>query len=153
MLRQRTAELRKQLKDTSGIDVDPWAATSVAKMFEALNLEYPRTEVGAASFTKQYLMSHPHPACQMLVRLREFSKADGTFIETIQKHAHNGRIHCEFHQLRSDDGGTVTGRFSSSNPNLQQIPARDPEIKALIRGLFIPEEGERWGSFDRLWVR
>ena len=148
MLRKRTAELRKQLKDTSGIDVDPWAAASVAKMFEALNLEYPRTEVGAASFTKQYLMSHPHPACQMLVRLREFSKADGTFIETIQKHAHNGRIHCEFHQLRSDDGGTVTGRFSSSNPNLQQIPARDPEIKALIRGLFIPEEGERWGSFD-----
>jgi DNA polymerase I-like protein with 3'-5' exonuclease and polymerase domains len=111
MLRKRTAELRKQLKDTSGIDVDPWAAASVAKMFEALNLEYPRTEVGAASFTKQYLMSHPHPACQMLVRLREFSKADGTFIETIQKHAHNGRIHCEFHQLRSDDGGTVTGRF------------------------------------------
>ena len=50
--------------------------------------------------------------------------------------------------MRSDDGGTVTGRFSSSNPNLQQIPARDPEIKKLIRGLFIPEEGQRWGSFD-----
>ena len=148
LLRHRTTDLRKQLKDASGIDVDPWAAASVAKMFEALNLEYPKTEAGAASFTKQYLMSHPHPACQTLVRLREFSKADGTFIETIQKHAHNGRIHCEFHQLRSDEGGTVTGRFSSSNPNLQQIPARDPEIKALIRGLFIPEEGERWGSFD-----
>ncbi len=42
----------------------------------------------------------------------------------------------------------MTGRFSSSNPNLQQIPARDPEIKAAIRGLFIPEEGEKWGSFD-----
>ena len=42
----------------------------------------------------------------------------------------------------------MTGRFSSSNPNLQQIPARDPEIKSMIRGLFIPEEGTKWGSFD-----
>jgi DNA polymerase I-like protein with 3'-5' exonuclease and polymerase domains len=84
----------------------------------------------------------------MIVKLREFDKADSTFIDTIIKHSHNGRINCEFHQLRSDDGGTVTGRFSSSNPNLQQIPARDPEIKKLIRGLFIPEQGCKWGSFD-----
>ena len=86
--------------------------------------------------------------CQQLVRLRELDKASSTFVESILRHEHKGRIHCEFHQLRSDDGGTVTGRFSSSNPNLQQIPARDPEIKAAIRGLFIPEEGEKWGSFD-----
>ena len=82
------------------------------------------------------------------MRLRETDKADSTFIDTIMRHEHNGRIHTEFHQLRSDDGGTVTGRFSSSNPNLQQIPARDPEIKKLIRGLFIPEEYTEWGSFD-----
>ena len=37
---------------------------------------------------------------------------------------------------------------SSSQPNLQQIPARDKEIKKLIRGLFVPEEGCKWGSFD-----
>ena len=42
----------------------------------------------------------------------------------------------------------MTGRFSSSHPNLQQIPARDPEIKSMIRGLFLPEEGMKWGSFD-----
>jgi len=110
-LRQRTVELRGKLKAMSGVDVDPWAASSVANMFTALNLDYPKTEAGAPSFTKQFLMAHPHEACQTLVRLREFSKADGTFIETIQRHAHKGRIHCEFHQLRSDDGGTVTGRF------------------------------------------
>ena len=83
-----------------------------------------------------------------ILRLREFDKAETSFVDSILKHEHNGRIHCEFHQLRSDDGGTVTGRFSSSNPNLQQIPARDPEIKKMIRGLFIPEEGTKWGSFD-----
>ena len=73
---------------------------------------------------------------------------DNAFINTIKTHAYKGRIHAEFHQLRSDDGGTVTGRFSSSNPNLQQIPARDPEIKKMVRGLFLPEEGTKWGSFD-----
>tara|TARA_Y100001963_G_scaffold140096_1_gene206717 strand:+ start:49 stop:894 length:846 start_codon:yes stop_codon:yes gene_type:complete len=50
--------------------------------------------------------------------------------------------------MRSDDGGTVTGRFSYSNPNLQQIPARNDDIKKLIRSLFIPEDGTQWGTFD-----
>jgi DNA polymerase I-like protein with 3'-5' exonuclease and polymerase domains len=120
----------------------------VRQVFEALNLSYPKTDAGAASFTKQYLNAHPHEVCQQIVKLREFDKADSTFIDSILRHSHKGRIHTEFHQLRSDDGGTVTGRFSSSNPNLQQIPARDPDIKKLIRGLFIPEEGQMWGSFD-----
>ena len=147
-LRNKAQQIKQVIKDKTGVEVDPWAASSVEKLFGALNLDFPRTDAGAPSFTKQYLNAHPHEVCQMLVKLREFDKADGTFINTILEHAHNGRIHCEFHQLRSDDGGTVTGRFSSSNPNLQQIPARDPDIKKLIRGLFVPEDGQMWGSFD-----
>ena len=147
-LEGKAQQVHKNIKDKTGVDIQPWASASVQKMFEALNLQYPTTEAGAPSFTKQYLSSHPHEMCQQLVRLRELDKASSTFVESILRHEHKGRIHCEFHQLRSDDGGTVTGRFSSSNPNLQQIPARDPEIKAAIRGLFIPEEGEKWGSFD-----
>jgi DNA polymerase I-like protein with 3'-5' exonuclease and polymerase domains len=46
------------------------------------------------------------------------NKANTTFIDTILRHQHKGRIHSEIHQMRSDDGGTVTGRFSYSNPNL-----------------------------------
>ena len=147
-LRERKKYIHGLIKDRTGVDVEPWAAASVQKVFEALNLQYPKTDAGAPSFTKQFLTAHPHPMSQAIVRLRETDKADSTFIDTILKHEHNGRIHTEFHQLRSDDGGTVTGRFSSSNPNLQQIPARDPEIKKLIRGLFIPEDGTQWGSFD-----
>lgn len=147
-LERKAKQVHKNIKDKTGVDIQPWASASVQKMFEALNLQYPTTDAGAPSFTKQYLSSHPHEMCQQLVRLRELDKASSTFVESILRHEHKGRIHCEFHQLRSDDGGTVTGRFSSSNPNLQQIPARDPEIKAAIRGLFIPEEGEKWGSFD-----
>tara|TARA_R110000824_G_scaffold57261_5_gene155974 strand:+ start:6739 stop:8655 length:1917 start_codon:yes stop_codon:yes gene_type:complete len=148
LIHKRTSELRQEIRKSAGVDVDIWAGASIAKMFEKLGLDYPRTESGSASFTKAFLNSHPHEACQSLVKLREFDKADSTFIDSILKHEHNGRIHTELHSTRRDEGGTVTGRFSSSNPNLQQIPARQPEIKKLIRGLFIPEEGTKWGSFD-----
>ncbi len=154
----KSQELKDEIYRQTNVKVEPWAASSVAMVFDELGVSYPTSEDqqddmfrksgGVPSFTKQWLSAHDHPVAQMIVKLREFDKADSSFIDSILKHEHNGRIHCEFHQLRSDDGGTVTGRFSSSNPNLQQIPARDPEIKKLIRGLFIPEEGTKWGSFD-----
>ena len=148
-LKEKEDVLLKEIEAETGVVVEPWAAASIASVFDSLGLSYERTEKSdAPSFTKQFLANHPHPVAAKIVRLREFNKANTTFVETILEHAHNGRIHCDFNPLRSDDGGTVTGRFSSSNPNLQQIPARDPEIKALIRGLFLPEEGEQWGSFD-----
>jgi len=148
-LKKREDFLLKEIKEETGIVVEPWAATSVARVFDALGLSYNRTEgTDVPSFTKSFLSNHEHPIAKKIVRLREFNKANTTFVETILNHSHKGRIHCDFHPLRTDDGGTVTGRFSSSNPNLQQIPARDPEIKAMIRGLFIPEEGCKWGSFD-----
>jgi DNA polymerase I-like protein with 3'-5' exonuclease and polymerase domains len=149
-LTEKCAELTSQIKDITGVEVNPWASASVAKVFEALNLSYPMTDSArpVPSFTKNYLQAHPHEVAQMIVKLREFDKAGGTFVDSILRHEHNGRIFTEFHQLRNDGGGTVTGRFSSSNPNLQQIPARDPDIRRMIRGLFLPEEGTRWGSFD-----
>jgi DNA polymerase I-like protein with 3'-5' exonuclease and polymerase domains len=94
------------------------------------------------------LQACPHEVAGQILKIRELNKANKTFIDSILRYEHNGRIHCEFNQLKTDDGGTVTGRFSSSNPNLQQIPARDPELKSAIRGLFVPEGGEKWGSFD-----
>jgi DNA polymerase I-like protein with 3'-5' exonuclease and polymerase domains len=148
LLRKRVKELKAYIKDKSGVDVEPWAAASVQKVFDSLNLTYERTDSGQPSFTKMFLNAHPHDVPKAIVQLREMDKADSTFIDSILQHSVNGRIHCEFHQLRSDDGGTVTGRMSCSGPNLQQIPARDPVVKKLIRGIFVPEEGTRWGSFD-----
>ena len=141
--------LVEEIAKETGVTVEPWVATSVAKVFDAVGVSYSRTEKsGAPMFTKQSLANNVHPIAQKIIKIREINKANTTFVDTILQHSHNGRIHCDFHSLRSDGGGTVTGRFSSSNPNLQQIPARDPEIKKLIRGLFIPEEGHKWGSFD-----
>ena len=141
--------LVNEIKKDTGITILPWVATSLAKVFDHYNVPYGKTDSSnQPSFTKAFLQACQHPIAAKILRLREVDKADSTFIESILRHENKGRIHCEFHPLRTDDGGTLTGRFSSSNPNLQQIPARDPEIKSLIRGLFIPEEGQRWGSFD-----
>jgi DNA polymerase I-like protein with 3'-5' exonuclease and polymerase domains len=148
LIRKQTSKLRKYIEGEAGMEVDIWASASIQKMFDKLGMEYLTTEKGAPSFTKSFLNDHPSKVCQALVKLREFDKADSTFIDSILRHEHNGRIHTELHSTRRDEGGTVTGRFSSSNPNLQQIPARDPDIKKMIRGLFVPNEGCQWGSFD-----
>jgi len=139
----------KEVKKETGIDTQIWAARSIAQVFDKLDLDYDRTEkTSAPSFTKNFLANHPHPLVKHIARAREINKAHTTFIDTIIKHSHKGRIHAEINQLRGDNGGTVTGRFSYSNPNLQQIPARNKELKQKIRGLFIPEEGHTWGCFD-----
>ena len=102
-----------------------------------------------ASFQRDWLEGHQHKLPQLIVRARKLNKARTTFIDKmIKEHCFNGKIHAEAHAMRNDRGGTVSGRFSYSNPNLQQVPARDPEIGSLIRSLFIPEEGCQWGVFD-----
>ena len=126
-----------------------WAARSIAKVFDKLSLPYERTaKTGAPSFTKNFLQEHKHPVVQMIAKAREINKAHTTFIDTILRYEHKGRIHADINQIRSDQGGTVTGRFSYSNPNLQQIPARNKDLGPLIRSLFLPDEGKKWGCFD-----
>tara|TARA_R110001592_G_scaffold97104_1_gene278219 strand:- start:9619 stop:11481 length:1863 start_codon:yes stop_codon:yes gene_type:complete len=133
----------------SGIAVDVWAAASVAKVFDKLKIKYPRTEkTNAPSFTKDFLLHHKHPIAQKIQSAREFNKVQSTFLDTIIHHGSTGRIHASIHQMRDGQSGTVSGRLSYSNPNLQQLPSRNKEIKKQIRGLFLPEEGEIWGSFD-----
>ena len=141
--------LLQQIKIETGIDVQLMAARSVAKVFDKLKLPYERTaKSNAPSFTKNFIINHEHPIVRMIAEARETNKAHTTFIDTIIKHEHKGRIHADINQIRSDQGGTVTGRFSYSNPNLQQLPARNKELGPMIRSIFIPEEKHRWGSFD-----
>jgi DNA polymerase I-like protein with 3'-5' exonuclease and polymerase domains len=138
-----------EIKKQTGIEPQIWAARSISKVFDKLGLHYERTEKSLApSFTKNFLQEHKHPIVQMIAKAREINKAHTTFIDTILRFEHKGRIHADINPIRSDQGGTVTGRFSYANPNLQQIPARNKELGPLIRSLFIPEEGHKWGCFD-----
>ena len=141
--------LLQQIKIETGVDTQIWAARSIAEVFEKLKLPYSRTEkTDSPSFTKNFISTHSHPVVRMIAEARKINKVSTTFIDSILNHSHLGRIHADINQIRSDDGGTVTGRFSYANPNLQQIPARDPDTGPLIRSLFIPEEGCKWGTFD-----
>ena len=137
----------KRIKDITGSDVQVWAARSVAKAFDDINLEYPRTTLGAPSFTQTFLETHSHELPRMITKARVLNKLQGTFIDGIKRHIHNDRLHAHINQIRGDSGGTVTGRFSMYAPNLQQMPIRS-EFGSELRKLFIPEQGEYWLSAD-----
>ena len=148
-MRRKETEILKYLKSQAGMQVDIWAAQSIAAAFDRLGVQYPKTAAGAPSFTKSFLDTHEHPMSKMILEARELNKTHGTFLEPYLKHsAKDGRIHTHFNQMRNEDGGTVTGRLSASNPNLQQVPARHEIIGPMVRGLFLPEEGQVWAAND-----
>ena len=141
--------LLHRIKKESGVDIQLMAARSIAPLFDKLKLPYSRTEkTNEPSFTKNFIANHKHPLVRMIADARKINKVRTTFIDSIIKYEYAGRIHADINQIRSDDGGTVTGRFSYHNPNLQQIPARDPDTGPLLRSLFLPEKGMKWGCFD-----
>ena len=148
-MRRKETEILKYLKSQAGMQVDIWAAQSIAAAFDRLGIQYPKTAAGAPSFTKSFLDTHDHPMSKMILEARELNKTHGTFLEPYLKHsAKDGRIHTHFNQMRNEEGGTVTGRLSASNPNLQQVPARHEIIGPMVRGLFLPEEGQIWAAND-----
>jgi len=148
-LSKKEEMLLTEIKKETGLDCQIWAARSIAKIFDQLNLPYERTEKSQApSFTKNFLQEHKHPLVTKIAKAREINKTHTTFIDTIIRYEHKGRIHADINQIRSDQGGTVTGRFSYSNPNLQQLPARNKDLGPMIRSLFLPDEGCTWGCFD-----
>jgi DNA polymerase I-like protein with 3'-5' exonuclease and polymerase domains len=143
-LRAKAAEWQAKLP---GVDV--WSSDTIARAFSAEGLEFPLTDAGNPSFTRPFLESVDHPLARAVLGVRMYEKAVNPFIESyILGGVHKGRVHCQFHPLRSDEYGTVSGRFSSSNPNLQNIPSRDPVLGPLLRSLFVPEEGCRWRRAD-----
>jgi DNA polymerase I-like protein with 3'-5' exonuclease and polymerase domains len=148
-MRTKETEILKYLKEQAGMQVDIWAAQSIAAAFDRLAIEYPKTAAGAPSFTKSFLDTHEHPMAKMILEAREYNKTHGTFLEPYLKHsAKDGRVHTHFNQMRNEEGGTVTGRLSAANPNLQQVPARHEIIGPMVRGLFLPEEGQIWAAND-----
>lgn len=149
-LKVKEKEVLKEVKRLCGLDIEVWASASVAKGFDKLGISYPRTaRTNAPSFTSQWLETHDHELPKAIVRARKLNKVRTTFIDKmVFEHLHKGRLHAQINPLRSDNGGTVTGRFSYSTPNLQQVPARDPELGELVRELFIPDGDAYWGAFD-----
>jgi len=148
LLEKRRDNLIKIIKKRTGIDVEIWAASSIKNLLDHQKItKYKKTKAGLPQLPKDFLKTHENRYLRMIVKARECDKAKGTFVEGLLEFVHEGRIHADINQIRSDQGGTVTGRFSMSNPNLQQIPSRGI-IGKKMRELFIPEDDCVWGSFD-----
>ena len=148
-LKAEEVDLHKKMKSLSGLDVDIWAAQSIARSFDKLKINYPKSKTGLPSFTKSFLENHLHELANHVVTCREINKTHSTFLQPYLNFSDkDGRIHSHINQIRSDEGGTVTGRLSMSNPNLQQVPSRHKRIGPMVRDLFLPEEGELWASCD-----
>ena len=132
----------------TGIKIEMWAASSIKALLDHQKItDYKKTKAGLPQLPKDYLSSHKNKYLRLIAKARNFDKTQNTFIEGLLGFVHKGRIHADINQIRSDQGGTVTGRFSMSNPNLQQIPSKG-FIGRKMRELFTPEDGCVWGSFD-----
>lgn len=148
-LRTKEQEAALQLKQLVGFDVPVWEAETVAKAFDKLKLDYPRTGKGAPSFRKEWLNGHSHPVAKYIRDIRRWEKARGTFVEGFFINlATDGRVYPQVNPLPTDDAGTVSGRVSVEKPNVNQLSARDKEMAREVRGLCLPEEGARWASLD-----
>jgi DNA polymerase I-like protein with 3'-5' exonuclease and polymerase domains len=143
-LEKKQLMLQEQLNKAGGHGVNIWANASLKQAYDKNQIKYNFTEKGTASFTQDWLEQQNDGISKIILDIRKLDKIRNTFIKNmILEKAVGGRIHCQFNSM-----GTVTGRFSSSNPNLQQVPARDPELGPLIRSLFIPEENQDWYCAD-----
>lgn len=152
LFEQKGEELKEaelKLYDFAGREINYNAADSIAPVFDKFGIPYPKTpKTGKPSFVKDWLEKQDFPLAKLIVKCRETHKFIKTFLEgSLGEMLIGDRIHCQFNQLRGDEYGTVTGRFSSSNPNLQFIPARTEEGKK-IRSCFIPDEDHDWYKAD-----
>lgn len=144
---KRSAAIMNEAQKLVGFPINFGSGESMAKAFRHLGLEYPMTEPsekhpqGQPSFKKAFLEEVDHPFAKMIVQGRGLDKLVSTFIDSYILNGHvNGKVHTTFHPLSGEDGGTKTGRLSSSDPNLQNISVRSSDGK-LIRACFIPDEG------------
>jgi DNA polymerase I-like protein with 3'-5' exonuclease and polymerase domains len=164
MIAKRDEALKKASK-LSGIPLNEHnfqKPTVIAEAMRRLNLNFPTTPTGLPSIQDEWLIDNGGEFGEELATANKCEKAFGTFVTGyITDYEINSRIHCEFHPLRktseekegkSKVQGAVSGRFSSSHPNLQNIPSREDDldlgIGQLCRKMFLPEEGMQFFSAD-----
>jgi len=152
---RRRDEYIDLVHDLTKVHVRPHDTASIIKALKVGDpeLELPRTDKGKESIRADVLDELPSsPIVVALQWMRKYEKAIGTTLDGLLEHQYKGRIHADFTPLRRVDetgsGGASTGRYSSSNPNLQNIPNRIPEIGLPIRACFVPDEGCDWCKLD-----
>lgn len=142
-----------KIRHIAGQPVNPNAGDSIKAAFNKLSIPVPmvldkKTGQMKQSFTAATLGAIDHPLTDELIEYRQIAKVRNTFVKgyIIDKHV-NGRVHCTFHPLKGADSGARSGRFASSDPNLQNIPIRT-EIGKMVRRIFEATQGKLWKKYD-----
>lgn len=159
--RQQEAEAWAQVKHFTDIDIMVGQGnqkTLLVRALRAIGASPGKTPTGQDQVNDQLLSSIDHPAAKAILRGKKMDKLRGFFCKSMREYMVRGRIHCTYNQTRrsqfdkdaNDDSqrGTSSYRLSAVDPNLQQQPARHPEIGPLWRSIFVPEPGEEWVSSD-----
>lgn len=151
---------QKELNRIAGFECNPNPSGDIQKLFNPKQQNngdwvacdgtvLPSTPSGKPSISAAALREMTHPAANLILKIRKWMKCRDTFLKGhILRHVNNGVLHPNINQVKGDLGGTGSGRFSYTRPALQQIPARDKEIAAIMRPVFIPDEGHLWGCWD-----
>ncbi|TCH63440.1 DNA polymerase I [Acinetobacter sp. ANC 4862] len=131
--------LENQITELAGQSFNVSSPKQVGEvLFDKLGLKGgKKTATGQYSTSESILEKIDHPITDLILQYRGLSKLKSTYTDGLQKQANNdsGRVHTSYHQAL-----TATGRLSSTDPNLQNIPVRE-EIGRQIRKAFIAPEG------------
>ena len=149
LLTARIDVAQETLNKIADAEVNVNAAATIAPIFDRIGIKYPMTEkTERPSFTGDFLENIEHPVVDHIKELRHCMKLRDTFVRSYILDSHvNGRLHGQFHPMRNEGYGARSGRLSSSNPNLQNIPVRS-DLGRAIRTLFVPEYGQTWMRYD-----
>lgn len=132
-------------RKVAGVETCNFNSTAeMAEIFTRLGIQVGTSKTGEPSVCKEWRELQTHPMVACFSDIKTYSKLRRDFIDGLATKMENGRIYPEINILGADE----TGRFSSTNPNIQQIPKRSPNAKSLIRGIFSSEPGEHWYSLD-----
>jgi len=152
-LAKRQAKATRRISRLCGFTPNIWANDDIARVCDTLGYSYSKTSKGNASFTADWLEAQEQEVFQLILKARRLDRGGSVYLRSkVLDLQVDGRVHPQFWQVRTEaqgaKHGTNSGRFASSSPNAQQIPARDPELAPLIRSVFIPEKGCDWTSVD-----
>lgn len=167
-------KLESEIKKLTGRNLNVNAPKELIPAYDALGIKYPYTAGdcekrhvhdkecgGQPSFTAPWFLEQFDPLSELVNETRQLYKLKDTFIESYILESHvNGIVHGQFHPLRSEGArdkvnGTVTGRLSSSTPDLQNIPSRTTLGKEIMQ-MFLPDLGHEWvesGDYSQIEYR
>ena len=143
--RQKRDELAEDVNKMAGKEISPNSPKQVAELlYDDLHLPQPSKTNRSTSVESLKYLAKSHPIVGLILEYRKYAKLVGTYIDGLIPHIKtDGKIHTQFNQAQ-----TTTGRLSSSNPNLQNISARDEEGKMIKTAFYYPDKKTKILSLD-----